>query len=162
MVWTISPSSRSSCSSNHPVGIKLVRQGIESILSPKQQRRPLPALLSLSFFYAPYPSMYICISYNCSCPGSGRLTCRCSPATPSPSPGTSASPACTGRRRTPGPSRSGNFFRNSNLATGQWIKIFLILVKNYPSYWNFLIFLGSQSPRCIVHRRASFLNLNFE
>ena len=106
--------------------------------------------------------MYICISYNCSCPGSGRLTCRCSPATPSPSPGTSASPACTGRRRTPGPSRSGNFFRNSNLATGQWIKIFLILVKNYPSYWNFLIFLGSQSPRCIVHRRASFLNLNFE
>ena len=31
-----------------------VRQGIESILSPKQQRRPLPSLLSLSFFYAFY------------------------------------------------------------------------------------------------------------
>ena len=27
-------------------------QGIESILSPKQQRRPLPAVLYLSFFYA--------------------------------------------------------------------------------------------------------------
>ena len=28
-----------------------MRQGIESILSPKQQRRPLPFLLNLSFFY---------------------------------------------------------------------------------------------------------------
>ena len=39
---------------NHPGGKyqHIVRQGIESILSPKQQRRPLPSLLSLSFFYA--------------------------------------------------------------------------------------------------------------
>ena len=37
---------------NHPVGKYLVRQGIESIPSSKQQRRPLPSLLSLSFFYA--------------------------------------------------------------------------------------------------------------
>ena len=33
--------------------VLLARQGIESILFPKQQRRPLPSLLSLSFFYAP-------------------------------------------------------------------------------------------------------------
>ena len=30
--------------------IAIARQGIESILSPKQQRRPLPSLLSLSFY----------------------------------------------------------------------------------------------------------------
>ena len=33
------------------VSEKLVRLNIEKILSPKQQRRPLPSLLSLSFFY---------------------------------------------------------------------------------------------------------------
>ena len=31
----------------------VVWQGIESILSPKQQRQPLPSHLSFSFFYAP-------------------------------------------------------------------------------------------------------------
>ena len=34
------------------VSEKLVQLNIEKILSPKQQRRPLPSLLSLSFFYA--------------------------------------------------------------------------------------------------------------
>ena len=45
--------------SNHPGAIhpfiqnrpRLARQGIEQILSPKQKRRSLPFLLSLSFFY---------------------------------------------------------------------------------------------------------------
>ena len=41
----------SSFSSNHPGGKKLMRQGIESIPFPKQQQRPLPSLLSVSFFY---------------------------------------------------------------------------------------------------------------
>ena len=36
--------------SNLPGGKYLVRQGTESIPSPKQQRRPLPSRLSLSFF----------------------------------------------------------------------------------------------------------------
>ena len=36
---------------NHPGGKYLVRQGIKSITSLKQQRRLLPSLLSLSFFY---------------------------------------------------------------------------------------------------------------
>ena len=33
-------------SSNHPGGKSVVRQGIDSILSPKEQWRPLPSLLS--------------------------------------------------------------------------------------------------------------------
>ena len=41
----------SSYSSIRPCAKLLARQGIESILSPKQKRRPLPSLLSLSFFY---------------------------------------------------------------------------------------------------------------
>ena len=36
----------SSFSSNHPGAKSLVQHGIESILSPNQQRQPLPALLS--------------------------------------------------------------------------------------------------------------------
>ena len=64
MVWTgwssifykvtILPSSCYSTSiypSNYPGGKYQVRQRIEAIPSPKQQRRPLLALLSLSFFY---------------------------------------------------------------------------------------------------------------
>ena len=39
-------------SSNHPGAKQLALNWIESILPPKQQRRPLPSLLSLSFFYA--------------------------------------------------------------------------------------------------------------
>ena len=39
----------SSISSYDPGGKYLVRQGIESIPSPKQQRQPLPSLLSISF-----------------------------------------------------------------------------------------------------------------
>ena len=41
---------------------KLARQGIESILSPKQQRRPLPSLLSLSFFYDLLPGECSCLA----------------------------------------------------------------------------------------------------
>ena len=49
----------SSLSSNHP-GAKLrSRQRIESILSPKQQPRPLPSLLSLFFFYITDPALYL-------------------------------------------------------------------------------------------------------
>ena len=49
---SIPPSSISSFSSNHPGATciaSVVRQGI---VSPKQQGRPLPSLLYLSFFYA--------------------------------------------------------------------------------------------------------------
>ena len=45
-----------SLSSNHPGAKLLAWQWIESILSPKQQWRPLPSLLSLSFFF--YDSNY--------------------------------------------------------------------------------------------------------
>ena len=45
------PMMNSSYSSIRPSAKQLARQGIESILSPKQKRRPLPSLLSLSFFY---------------------------------------------------------------------------------------------------------------
>ena len=41
----------SSFSLNHPVAKSVVRHGIEYFPSPKQQRRPLPSLLYLSFFY---------------------------------------------------------------------------------------------------------------
>ena len=41
----------SSFYSNHPGGKQLVSQGIESIPSPNEQRRPLPSLLSLFLFY---------------------------------------------------------------------------------------------------------------
>ena len=43
----------SSFTSNPPSGqqLRVLPQGIEYILSPKQQRRPLAFLLSLSFFY---------------------------------------------------------------------------------------------------------------
>ena len=40
----------SSFSSNHPGRKYIVRQRIESISSPKQQRRPLPSILYLSFY----------------------------------------------------------------------------------------------------------------
>ena len=43
---------KSSYSLNRPGEKYLARQGIESILSTKQQRRPLPSLLYKSFFYA--------------------------------------------------------------------------------------------------------------
>ena len=39
----------SSVTSNHPGAKSVVRQGIEPILFPKQQRRPLPSLLYKSF-----------------------------------------------------------------------------------------------------------------
>ena len=51
---------KSSFSSYHPGAKQLAWQGIESILSPKQQRRHLPFLLYLSFFYS------ICLPL---CPG---------------------------------------------------------------------------------------------
>ena len=41
----------SSYSSKSSQAKQLVQQGIEQILPPKQKRRPLPFLLSLSFFY---------------------------------------------------------------------------------------------------------------
>ena len=41
-----------SISSNHLGAKSVARQGIESILFPKQQRRPQPSLLYKSFFYA--------------------------------------------------------------------------------------------------------------
>ena len=42
---------KSAYSSNRPGAKELARQGIEAILSPKKQRRPLPSLLYKSFFY---------------------------------------------------------------------------------------------------------------
>ena len=55
----------SSYSSNHPSAKQLARQGIEQILSPKQQQRPLPCILSLSLLNDlrtpntnPYCTMY--------------------------------------------------------------------------------------------------------
>ena len=62
ILFFISSWGNSSFSSNR-LGAKLqARQRNESILSPKQQRRPLPSLLSLSFFYGTWShSLHRCL-----------------------------------------------------------------------------------------------------
>ena len=51
ILFFISSWCNSSYSSNHPGTKQLAWQGIKSILSTKQQRRPLPSLLSLSLLH---------------------------------------------------------------------------------------------------------------
>ena len=46
----------SSISANHHVAKSVLRQGTKSILSPKEQRRPLPSFLYKFFFYAELPA----------------------------------------------------------------------------------------------------------
>ena len=50
---------KSAYSSNRPVTKKLARQGIETILTPKKQRRPLPSLLYKTFFYGKWYMLLI-------------------------------------------------------------------------------------------------------
>ena len=60
----------------------LARQGTESILSPKQQRRPLPFLLYLSFFYAWNNQPDDCLCFSLCSPSSFTTHTHTHPHTP--------------------------------------------------------------------------------